>query len=163
MQCHSPVQPSHPGPGADGKLKCGPFTIHQVAGVVSGYGSTTLSCVFSPTETGAARLPIRISFRSPAQRKLVVPSIDVALSAVGRDVPIFLENSVLDFKCSMVSLNSEAGLSPVSIFINVHPLKNPKKTANISVAHSDVIPKSLPFESLFLSGRSHVPELSPGP
>ena len=103
----SPMQPSHPGPGTDGKLKYGPFTIHQATGVVSGYGSTTLSCVFSPTEIGAARLPLRISFRSPAQRKLVVPSIDVALSAVGRDVPIFLENNVLDFKCSMVRVNSE--------------------------------------------------------
>jgi hypothetical protein len=96
------VQPSHPGPGADGKLKYGPFTVHQAMGVVSGYGSTTLSCVFAPSETGAARLPTLISFKSPDQRKLVVPPIEFVLSAIGRDVPIFLDNSVLDFKCSMV-------------------------------------------------------------
>ena len=71
-------------------------------GIVPGYGSTTLSCVFAPSETGPARLPISVSFRSPAQRKLYVPSIDLELVGVGRDVPIFLENSVLDFKCSMV-------------------------------------------------------------
>ena len=67
-----------------------------------GYGSAAVSCTFAPTEQGPVRLPLRLSFRAPAQRKLLVPGAAVTLSGVGQDVPIFLESSVLDFKCSMV-------------------------------------------------------------
>ncbi|GAX76218.1 hypothetical protein CEUSTIGMA_g3662.t1 [Chlamydomonas eustigma] len=89
-------------PGPDGKLHRDPFLVHHASGMVSGYSSITITCVLCPMTAGPARLPLHISFRAPSQRKLHVPPVDVALEGTGRDVAIFLEHSVLDFKCSMV-------------------------------------------------------------
>jgi hypothetical protein len=170
------------GPQADGKVRSGPFTIHQATGQVAGYGKVTMSCVFAPLEVGHASLDLTVSYKATGQRRLVIPpggiklqvrarggrggaggptsrvrsplvkkkegmkgtagrgrssslasrsslasplhvlpqrfcelsslthssphthpphALSSPLQGQGRDVPIFLESSVLDFKCSM--------------------------------------------------------------
>lgn len=89
------------GPGPDGKIRAGPFVVHQGSGTVAGYGSTTISCTYTPRSVGLSTMALSFTFRAPAQRRLMVAPLAVSLRGIGREVPIFLENSVLDFKCSM--------------------------------------------------------------
>eukprot|EP00798_Chlamydomonas_sp_ICE-L_P001974 gene1974-33391_t len=88
--------------GPEGKLRIPPFIIHQAAGQVPGYGTASVSVVFLPTNAKSIEVPLRVCYRSISQRKLFTPPSDLTLKGVGRDVPIFLEEHIIDFKCCMV-------------------------------------------------------------
>lgn len=84
----------------DGRLVIGSgFSVAPGTGRVPGYGRATVTAMFAPTTAAECRTALRLTFKAPAQRKLKVAPLTVALRGVSRDVPIFLERSLLDFKC----------------------------------------------------------------
>jgi hypothetical protein len=85
-------------------LRIGDFLAHPSTGSVPGYGSTTITCTFSPSQSGSSSAPLSVIFKAMVQgrRPPSVPPASLELVGLGRDVPVFLEESVIDFKCSMV-------------------------------------------------------------
>lgn len=85
-------------------LRIGDFLAQPSTGSVPGYGSTTITCTFSPSQAGATSTPLSVIFKALVQgrRPPSVPPASLELVGLGRDVPVFLEESLIDFKCSMV-------------------------------------------------------------
>ncbi|KAF5843498.1 hypothetical protein DUNSADRAFT_14414, partial [Dunaliella salina] len=83
-------------------LEALPFTIYQPHGTVPGYKQTTITVRFAPSAGITSHQRLHINYRVPGQKRLQVPSDVVDLEGVGRDVPVFLERSVIDFRCVMV-------------------------------------------------------------
>jgi hypothetical protein len=50
---------------------------------------------------GIAQLPVKVVYRALADRKLAIPPDHITLTALGRDVPVFVERPLMDFKCCM--------------------------------------------------------------
>lgn len=90
-----------PGVGPDNRLKSPPFTLFPASGAVSGYSKTTVTAVFAPTVATTSNLRMRVLYKATSQRKLFIQPDYIELEGIGRDVPIFLERSVIDFKCCM--------------------------------------------------------------
>lgn len=92
------------GVGSSKGLRIGDFRAQPSTGSVPGYGSTTITCTFSPTQSGSTSAPLSVIFKAMVQgrRPPSVPPASLELFGLGRDVPVFLEESVIDFKCSMV-------------------------------------------------------------
>jgi hypothetical protein len=51
--------------------------------------------------TGEARAPLEVRYKAVSNRKLALPSGQVMLLAAGRDVPVYVERPLMDFKCCM--------------------------------------------------------------
>ncbi|KAL6756552.1 hypothetical protein V8C86DRAFT_68936 [Haematococcus lacustris] len=87
----------------DGRaLLCPPFSISPASGTVPGYGQVALQAVFTPSRAEGVRMALQVTYKAVTQRKLFIPQDSVSLVGIGRDVPIFLERSLIDFKCVMV-------------------------------------------------------------
>lgn len=65
------------GVDGDGRLRAGPFTLSDASGRVPGYGKASVGVLFGPTETGRAHAVLRITYRSPAQRRLFIEPHEV--------------------------------------------------------------------------------------
>lgn len=90
--------------GGGKRLHIGDFIAQPSTGSVPGYGSATITIQFAPSQSGPSSEPLSVIFKALAQgrRPPSVPPASLQLIGKGQDVPVFLEESVIDFKCAMV-------------------------------------------------------------
>lgn len=83
-------------------LVCSGFSVFPCVGVVKGYSKVAITATFSPVLPLPANLHLGLNYKAPSHKRLSIPPQEVLLSGVGRDLPVFVEEPLVDLKCCMV-------------------------------------------------------------
>lgn len=77
------------------------FSIAAARGTVPGYGRVVIPITFAPKVSGLVRLPLKILYIAPKVPTLLIEPHELLLSATGREMPVYTDTELLDFKCCM--------------------------------------------------------------
>ncbi|EFJ53186.1 hypothetical protein VOLCADRAFT_86216 [Volvox carteri f. nagariensis] len=89
-------------PREERRLTHGGFTVFPCVGTLKGYSQVTFTVTFAPVLAAAAKLVINLSYKAPSVKRLSLPRHEVVVTAVGRDVPVYVERPVIDFQCCLL-------------------------------------------------------------